>query len=152
MATGLLPPGTILKGHYRLLGVAGQGGMGAVYKAADSQLGDRLVAIKEMSLSNLSPQEIAQAAANFQQEALLLASLNHPSLPSIYDHFDEAGRYYLVMEFIEGETLDTYLNHARGGVLPIEEVLRIGEQLCTCWPICTVGSRQSSSATSNQQM
>ncbi|MFL5664504.1 MAG: WD40 repeat domain-containing serine/threonine protein kinase, partial [Ktedonobacteraceae bacterium] len=60
----------------------------------------------------------------------MLGGLMHPSLPRIYDHFAEAGNWYLVMDFIEGETLDERLQKAKGGYLPVEEVLAIGIQLC----------------------
>src|SRR5258708_10581053 len=130
-STGLLNPNLMLKQRYRIIGSLGQGGFGAVYKAEDVQLGDRLLAVKEMSQSNLSQQEIAAAAENFKREALLLAALKHPNLPSIYDHFSEAGRWYLVMDFIEGETLEDHLKKALAGHLSVEETLQLGMQLCT---------------------
>lgn len=106
---GQLPPATLLKQRYRVRQTAGQGGMGAVYQAEDTQLGDRMVAIKEMSQGNLSGKQAQDAAADFKREAHLLAGLQHPNLPSIHDYFEEAGRWYLVMSFIEGETLADYL-------------------------------------------
>ncbi len=105
--------------------------MGAVYEAEDTQLGNRKVALKEMRQSGLSPQEITDAANAFRQEALMLAGLQNPHLPSIYDHFSEFNRWYLIMSFIHGETLEAYLNKANGGKLPLEETLQIGIQLCT---------------------
>ena len=126
-----LAPSHLLKQRYRILASVGQGGMGAVYRAEDTQLGNRKVAVKEMSQNGLSPQEIAEATENFKREALLLAGLMHPNLPRIYDHFNEAGRWYLVMDFIDGETLEAYLAQAKGGKLSVEEVLHIGIQLCT---------------------
>ena len=103
--------------------------MGAVYKAEDIQFGNRLVAVKEMRQTGLDPQELKEAADAFKQEAVLLAGLKHPNLPSIYDHFEENGRWYLVMDFIEGETLAEHLNKAKGKVLPVPDVLDIGIQL-----------------------
>jgi len=105
--------------------------MGAVYKAEDTKLGSRLVAIKEMSQSNLSSREIAIATNAFKQEAHMLAGLQHPNLPSIHDYFNQHGRSYLVMSFIEGETLEHYLETTNKGHLTIREVLEIGIQLCT---------------------
>ena len=104
-STGFLTPSLLLKQRYRILSTTGKGGFGVVYKAEDVQLGNRLLAVKEMSQSGQSPQEIAEAAENFKREALLLADLKHPNLPRIYEQFSEAGRWYLVMDFIEGETL-----------------------------------------------
>ena len=142
--TGLLVYDHLLKQRYRILGQIGKGGFGAVYKAADIQFRDRLVAIKEMSQSGLNPQEVAEATEAFKRESLILAGLNHPNLPRIYDHFSDGGRWYLVMDFIEGETLEQYLHnsatrrHPQGMLpqsgnsenLPVEEVLAIGIQLC----------------------
>ncbi len=130
-STGLLPPNLLLKQRYRIISQIGKGGFGAVYKAEDTQLGNRLLAVKEMSQSGLSPQEIVEATGAFKREAHMLAGLKHPNLPSIYDYFNEAGRWYLVMDFIEGETLEEHLNKEKEGSLPCEEVLQIGIQLCT---------------------
>ncbi len=86
MSTGRLPTGFLLHHRYRLLYTIGQGGMGAVYIAQDTQLGDRLVAVKEMSMSRLAPQEVPQAVEQFKREAHLLAGLHHPNLPVIYEY------------------------------------------------------------------
>jgi serine/threonine protein kinase len=129
--TGLLTPNLLLKQRYRILELVGQGGFAVVYKAEDVQLGNRLLAVKEMSQSSLNQQEIAEVTENFKREALLLAALRHPNLPSIYEQFSEAGRWYLVMDFIEGETLEAYLQKQPEGHLSIEETLQLGLQLCT---------------------
>lgn len=115
--------------RYRILKLQGKGGMGAVYKAQDIRLGDVLRAVKEMSQNELQGQELQEAIKNFEQEANLLAGLRHPNLPSIHDHVSEQGRHYLVMDFIDGITLEEHLT-ARGGSLPVEEVLAIAMQLC----------------------
>jgi WD40 repeat protein len=134
--TGLLVPHLLLHRRYRIIEQIGKGGFGAVYKAEDTSFGNRLVAVKEMSQSGLGPEEVREATRAFQQEALLLAGLTHPNLPSIYEQFPENGRWYLVMDFIEGETLETALQ--RGGTspggshgLPLEKVLEIAIQLCS---------------------
>src|SRR2546429_7163472 len=92
--TGLLPSDHLLRQRYRIISQVGKGGFGAVYKAEDIQLGNRLLAIKEMSQSGLSLQETIEATDAFKREAFLLASLKHSNLPSIYDHFSEAERWY----------------------------------------------------------
>jgi eukaryotic-like serine/threonine-protein kinase len=120
----------LLKQRYRLLMRIGAGGFAEVYKAADDQFGGRLVAIKAMGVDGLSAQEISEASEGFEREAFMLANLVHPNLPAIYDYFCENQRWYLVMSFIEGMTLESYLQ-ARGGRLPVEKVLPIGIQLCT---------------------
>lgn len=128
-ATGQLMLNHILKQHYRVISLLGRGGMGAVYKAEDQQFGNRPVAIKELSTSNLqSAQEIREATGRFEQEGKLLANLMHPNLPRIYDYFTDMGRSYLVMDFIEGEMLEEYLAK-KGGKLPISEALDIGIKL-----------------------
>jgi serine/threonine protein kinase len=129
--TGLLTPSYLLKQRYRVLEQIGKGGFGAVYKAEDTQFGNRLVAVKEMSQRGMTPDEIKEVAKRFEHEALLLAGLRHQNLPRIYDHFSESGRWYLVMDFIEGETLEEYLHKARGGHPSVEEALQIAIQLCT---------------------
>jgi WD40 repeat protein/predicted Ser/Thr protein kinase len=130
LSNGVNPP-TLLRGRYRILQQVGRGGFGAVYKAVDTQLHQRFVAIKEMSVSNLNPQEQASAQADFQREASMLASLMHQHLPRIYEQFSEGGRFYLVMDFIEGETLESTLDKLGNKTLPVERVLEIGIQLCT---------------------
>src|SRR5579859_2449957 len=126
--SGQLASGYLLKRRYRIMARLGNGGFGAVYKAEDEQFGKRPVAVKEMNRGGLTPLEIAGAAEAFKREALLLAKLKHPSLPGIHDHFTEAGRWYLVMDYIEGETLEARFD--RLGRMRVEEVLQVGMQLC----------------------
>lgn len=128
--TGQLPAQTLLKQRYQILQRIGKGGMGAVYHAEDTSLGNRAVAIKEMGQGNGYGQQVQEARENFQQEAHLLAGLQHPNLPSIHDYFEENGRWYLVMSFIQGETLEEYLSRAHDQKLSLEETLRIGQELC----------------------
>ncbi len=129
--TGSLVQNHLLKERYRILERVGIGGFGAVYKAADTLFGSRLVAVKEMEQSRLSPQEMAEAIEAFKREAHLLAGLQHSNIPAVYDYFGEAGHWYLVMDFIEGDTLEEHLTKSRGRYLPVEKVLDIGIQLCT---------------------
>jgi eukaryotic-like serine/threonine-protein kinase len=128
------PPATpqthqLLRQRYQLLNRLGQGGMGSVYQAEDIELGKRLVAIKELSQRGLNQHEAHEAEESFKHEALLLAGLMHPNLPRIYANFSESGRWYLVMDFIEGETLDDYLIN-KGGKLPWSELFEIATQIC----------------------
>ena len=127
--TGALPEQTLLANRYQLVNRIGQGGMGAVYKALDTSFSDRPVALKEMSSAGLSPTSMQEAEDAFTHEAHLLAGLLHPNLPRIYDHFTENDRSYLVMDFIEGETLEEYLDK-NSGPQPLSKVLNWAEQIC----------------------
>ena len=133
--TGLLTPQSLLRQRYTVVGQVGRGGFGAVYKALDTQLNNRMVAIKEMSQSTLSTQEFTAATTSFRNEAMLLASLTHPHLPRIYEQFSELGRSYLVMDFIDGETLEETLQSLQHPVgaprLPVDDVLNFALQLCS---------------------
>ncbi|HVU67738.1 MAG TPA: serine/threonine-protein kinase, partial [Ktedonobacteraceae bacterium] len=121
----------LLKERYRILGQVGRGGFASVYKAEDAHYGNRLVALKEMSQNGVSPEELAEDVEAFQREAHLLAGLQHPHLPRIYDHFESEGRWYLVMDFIEGETLENYLRGQERQRLPLKQALEIGLQICS---------------------
>jgi serine/threonine protein kinase len=128
--TGRLPAQYLLNQQYLVIETLGQGGFGAVYKAVDTHL-NRPVAIKEMGQSNLSAQEQLEALDNFKREARMLAALQHPGLPRIYEEFSEGGRSYLVMDFIDGETLEKRWMSAPNHQLPADEVVQIGLDLCS---------------------
>src|SRR5215469_13046532 len=121
----------LLKERYRILAAVGQGGFGAVYKVEDTQSGNRPLAMKVINLSAFTAQEAIEATSAFNREVHLLSDLTHPNLPRIYDHFTAEEHWYLVMDYIEGETLEQYLKRTRSGRLPLREVLDIGIQLCT---------------------
>jgi len=128
--TGRLPPQSLLQQRYVIVGQAGKGGMGAVYQAVDTRDTHHRVAIKEMSQGHLSDAELAGATAQFQREAALLSRLSHPNLPHIYDAFNERGRSYLVMDFIDGKTLLQQLKETGSHPLPVAQVLGYALQLC----------------------
>ncbi len=101
-----LAPGQILQNRYQILGLLGQGGMGSVYRAFDHAM-NRTVAVKErIPDPNATPQGLQQARAQFQREAQILGALSHPNLPQCYDFFSSGGNEYVVMELIEGQSLD----------------------------------------------
>src|SRR5947209_3087481 len=125
-----LLPHTLFRDRYFIIDKVGTGGFGSVYKATDIQSGDRLVAIKEVSLLGLHPRLVIEAATAFQREVSLLSQLDHPNLPRLYQYFQNPGHWYLVMDFIAGETLEQYQSKAPNRRLLLSEVLAIGIQLC----------------------
>ena len=126
-----LKPDQLLEGRYRIVSKVGTGGFGAVYKAEDIQDGNRPVAVKEIGLSGLTSRQALEATDAFNREVMILSDLKHPNIPRIYAHFTDPEHWYLVIDFIEGETLEEYRVKAPGACLPLEQVLDIGIQLCT---------------------
>jgi len=124
-----LSSASLLAQRYRIISQVGQGGFGVVYKAKDRKNKHRLVAIKQIDRSRLSPREIIEATATYNREVTLLSKLRHENLPCIYDHFADPQHWYVVMEYIRGETLEDYL--ARQGRLSVRQVLKIGITLST---------------------
>lgn len=129
IATGMLPAQMVLQERYVIAEKLGQGGMGAVYRASDRRLSTVSWAIKEMSSQAItSPLERQQARESFRNEAEMLAALSHPNLPRVIDHFEQGGKAYLVMEFVPGETLISYVQR-EGLPQPLPRVLSWVRQL-----------------------
>ncbi|HEX7737394.1 MAG TPA: ABC transporter substrate-binding protein [Ktedonobacteraceae bacterium] len=120
----------LLHERYRILSQVGTGGFGAVYKARDTRANGRIVAIKAIELNTLSAAQAIEATDTFNRELSLLSNLNHPHLPAIHEHFIDETHWYLVMDFIDGEPLDEYLQQTQQSSLPLQQVLPIGSQLC----------------------
>ncbi|MEW6277930.1 MAG: bifunctional serine/threonine-protein kinase/ABC transporter substrate-binding protein [Candidatus Eremiobacterota bacterium] len=108
----------------------GQGGMSNIYLCEDRHLRGRRWVVKEMIARYSDPQEQQMAVQLFEREAHLLASLDHRNLPKVNDYFIYQGRYYLVMEHVEGEDLGRILARAKGP-LPERQVAELGEQMAT---------------------
>ena len=112
-----LPAGARL-GAYRILGPIGAGGMGEVYRATDTRL-DRVVAIKLLTRHWAENPEMRQ---RFEREAQIIASLNHPNICVLHDIGREGDTDFLVMEYLEGETLAARLARKP---LELDEALKI---------------------------
>src|SRR3989442_2903851 len=110
-------------GPYEILAPLGAGGMGEVYRARDMRL-DRSVAIKILP-AHLSKN--AEAKERFDREAHSISSLSHPNICHLYDVGQQDGASYLVMEYLEGETLADRL---RKEPLSLEQVLKTGAEIC----------------------
>src|SRR6266446_2887257 len=109
-------------GPYEIVVLLGSGGMGEVYRARDTRL-DRIVAVKILP-SHLSDNSTLRQ--RFEQEAKAISSLNHPHICILHDVGHQDGIAFLVMEYLEGETLAKLLER---GPLPIEQVLKIGIEI-----------------------
>jgi serine/threonine protein kinase len=124
----MIAPNTIVGGRYRVSRALGGGGMKLVYLAEDLRLSARRCALAEMVDSFTSPEMQQQAVAAFQREADMLAQLNNEHIPRIFDRFSEANRHYLVMEYIEGTTLEDELRR-HGGKLAAAQMIDVAIQV-----------------------
>lgn len=125
-----LESGTLLVGRYQIVKRVGGGGMGNVYMARDKRLADALRAVKEMVEMFSDEGQRRKAVEDFERESQLLASLEHPSIPTIYDYFVADGRYYLVMKFIGGGDLAGKMKIAPNGRLEERTVTEWAAQTC----------------------
>ena len=116
-----LSPDSLLQDRYRIVKQLGRGGMGAVYEAVDERLGIT-VALKEVLSAEASMRK------QFEQEARLLASMQHPALPRVSDHFVEGNRAFLVMQFISGIDLARIISQ-QSGPFPRDQVIAWADQL-----------------------
>ncbi len=109
-------------GPYEIISPAGVGGMGEVYKARDTRL-DRTVALKVLPAVTQGNADLRQ---RFEREARAISSLTHPNICTLYDVGNENGAAFIVMEYLEGETLG---DRIRTGAIPTEELCTIGMQI-----------------------
>src|SRR5262245_11530620 len=117
----MLTSGTRL-GPYEILSAAGAGGMGEVYRARDTRL-DRTVALKVLPSHLARRDDLRQ---RFQTEARAIAKLQHPNICAVFDVGEESGVDYLILEYLEGETLEKRLER---GSVPVAQALQLGVQI-----------------------
>lgn len=122
-----LPSQFLLAGRYSILRKIGEGGFGIVYLAQDTRQKKKMVAIKQINLGALSTRQIIEATDSYNREVTLLPRLHHKNLPGIYDNFTDPTHWYLVMEYIEGETLEDYLQKKKGPCRSCSFTQ------CSCW-------------------
>jgi WD40 repeat protein/tRNA A-37 threonylcarbamoyl transferase component Bud32 len=122
----------VLRQRYQLGTILGTGGFSVVYRARDLQT-ERNVAIKQVALHGRSAQEVIEATDTFNRETSLLSGLCHPQIPQLFDHFSDHDHWYLVLQYLEGPTLETYLETriTQSKPLLIDEVLALAFQLCS---------------------
>lgn len=135
----LTPGAELADGDYQIVRSISKGGMGAVYLARDRRAFERLCVVKQMLdyYDPGDPDERRRAQQRFEEEGRTLATLSHPGIPRIYAFIQEFGRYYIVMEYIEGDNLASFVTHQgdAGPVAPTrrlhqEEVIRYVIQVC----------------------
>ncbi len=119
----------ILIERYRIEELIKSGGMGAVYKGHDLRL-HKIIAIKELIKLSMSHRERQEDIKRFEREASILANLHHKYLPRVIDYFTVENKYYLVMDFIEGQDLNTVLCTDGDPALPEDRVLPWIIQIC----------------------
>ena len=134
-----LMPGAVLSANrYQIERLVASGGMGAVYRAIDTRF-NRPCAVKEMLDEFQQESDRAQAIEWFSREAALLLELHHPCIPRVRDFFRENGKHYLVMDFIEGQTLSDVLEK-EGNVSGLNGARGVPEVRARSWAqqICSV--------------
>ena len=120
----MITPNAIVGGRYRIVRMLGGGGMKLAYAAEDLRLAARLCALAEMVDSFTSQDAQRNAIEAFQREADILARLSNRHIPQVFDCFSEANHHYLVMEFIDGTTLENELERSDGKI-PEDRVLEV---------------------------
>ncbi|MFA5082974.1 MAG: protein kinase, partial [Hydrogenophilaceae bacterium] len=113
-------------GKYKIVRVLGKGAMGIVYEGFDPVI-ERTVAIKTIRVDELDPEEAEEHSRRFKVEAKAAGKLNHPNIVGIYDYGEEQSLAYIVMEYVQGKELKSYLDS--GQKFPIKQTVHIMGQL-----------------------
>jgi eukaryotic-like serine/threonine-protein kinase len=119
------PSGAVLEDRYVIDKLIVQGGFAMVYLAHDRQMGGAAVAIKQFNTDGIPPADLAGCKQQFMQEALILRGLHHPRIPRVYGCFEHLSMHFLVMDYIQGASLDT----VAGPALPLSQALTYASQI-----------------------
>lgn len=118
------PLNTLIEKRYKIIQHLKKGGMANVYLAVDTKFSDRLCALKEMIETYDNEEMQVKFTEWFKREMQLLCNLRHAGIPDVWDHFAYSGRYYIVMEYIEGKNLEDLLNEKSPGGFPEQQIIR----------------------------
>ncbi len=134
-----LPVGTILDRKFKIVKVLGEGGMGTVYKVEQVDRPGYFRAVKELLINpNMTEDERKSAIERFNKEIDLLFKMKHPRIPSLILNFEEGGRYYFVMEFVPGRSLEKILEDSHA---PLDEALVIRWMMMVCEALTYIHTR-----------
>lgn len=120
----------ILQNRYRIESVLGQGGMGTVYLAKDVRLDDRLCVVKELRDDFYRDEDKQRALTFFDREARMLARLKHGNIVQVSDYFCEQGKYFLVMEYVDGENLHEIMQKREAEPFEENQVVSWAIEIC----------------------
>jgi eukaryotic-like serine/threonine-protein kinase len=120
----------LLQNRYRIEGVLGQGGMGTVYLAKDVRLDDRLCVVKELRDDYYRDEDKQRALTFFDREARMLARLKQGNIVQVSDYFCEQGKYFLVMEYVDGENLHNIMQKREGEPFDENQVVSWAIEIC----------------------
>jgi outer membrane protein assembly factor BamB/tRNA A-37 threonylcarbamoyl transferase component Bud32 len=139
--TSNLQSGDVLQERYMILGTLGSGGFSSVYRARDLRFPSvtRLCAVKEMVIGTADPELRQMTIKSFEREASMLAMLNHPAIPDIFDYFTEVNRSYLVLEFVPGQNLQQWLEDTEE---PLDEQQALEWALQVCEALAFLHSQK----------
>lgn len=127
-ANGNLKPGVVLNKIYEIKKIIKSGGMGAVYFANNRKF-DTDCAVKELLSHSINDQNQQYMINSFEREAKILHKLRHPNIPVVIDYFIECGRYYLVMDYIDGKDVDTIIDSYPCGIIPENTVIEWAKEI-----------------------
>lgn len=124
-----LPVGLLLQERYTVRRPISRGSFGAVYEVEDGRFGGQRRALKELVPLVLTAEEFGEAKTWFLREGEMLGDLNHPAIPRVWDSFEDHSRLYIVMQYVEGRSLDDLLAEHSSG-FPAEDVIGWARALC----------------------